>query len=147
MEIIILLTATLFSTTTMTLFSYAMSKSFCDLYKEPVLLEYVLTGLDIDMGKNQKAITGWLIHYFIGLLFVIGYFIPIAEGWYMVTWSSGLVFGALIGFIGILGWKVMFRVSGKMPMANPSVYYLQLFFAHIIFGLTTVAVYFVSQTH
>lgn len=141
MELLLLFLAAFLSTTTMTLFSYAISASFRDLYKEPVLLQFVLSQLDIEMCSKTERIMGWLIHYFIGLVFVVGYLIPIELGWYQISWVSGLVFGILIGLTGIIGWKIMFWLSGHEPMSQPLIYYTQLLFAHIIFGITTAAVY------
>jgi hypothetical protein len=143
METLLLLTATFLATSAMTAFSYMVSESFRDLYKEPVLLEYVMSGLKLKLRNTQKAILGWCIHYLIGLLFVLGYFILMWLGYIEINWLSGLAFGIIIGIIGILGWKIMFGVSGRMPIVSPSLYYLQLFFAHIIFAFTTVAAYYI----
>jgi hypothetical protein len=143
METLLLLTATFLATTAMTGFSYMVSESFRDLYKEPVLLEYVMSGLKIKLSKAQKAIASWCLHYFIGLLFVLGYFALMWMGYIEVNLLTGLAFGTIIGMVGIIGWKIMFSASGRLPIVSPSLYYIQLFFAHIIFALTTVGVYFI----
>lgn len=59
--------------------------------------------------------------------------------WYQVSWISGLVFGTIIGIFGIAGWTIMFWLSPKHPPVSIAEYFLQLFLAHIVFGLTTVA--------
>ena len=142
MEILLILVATFFSTTMMTLFSYAVSASFRDLYKEPVLLQYVMDGLDIELNKKYRPFISWIVHYLIGLLFVACYFFLSWIDYYKITWLSGIVFGAVGGVAGIVGWMGMFRISQRKPMLHPSAYYLQLFIAHLIFGITTAGIYF-----
>lgn len=138
-----ILITTLASTTTMTLFSYVVSASFKDLYKEPVLLQYVMDRLSIEPDKKYQAFIGWFLHYFIGLLFVTAYFILAWLDFYKITWLSGIIFGAIGGIIGIIGWAIMFRVSGRIPVIHPSAYFMQLFIAHLIFGLTSIATCYV----
>lgn len=145
MDLLLLLIATLLSTTAMTLFSYAVSAAFRDLYKEPVLLDYLMHRYRIRIGEREKTVAAWLLHYFLGLVFVIGYLIPLQLGYYRNSWVSGIVFGILIGLIGIVGWKIMFRLAGRTPIANPTLYYVQLFLAHIVFGLTTVVSFYITE--
>ncbi|WP_394775634.1 hypothetical protein [Flavobacterium sp.] len=69
-----LLIVSIAATSAMTLFSYAASASFRELYKEPVLLTFMLTKLNIEVQPKAKATLAWLLHYFIGLLFVLAYY-------------------------------------------------------------------------
>ena len=140
MEIVLLLVA-LLSTTTMTLFSYLISASFRDLYKEPVLLEYVMSELKMKISYAKMEILGWALHYLIGLVFILAYIIPVWLGYYAINWITGILFGCIIGLLGVLSWKMLFKLTKKTPIAHPLIYYIQLFFAHIIFGLSTVAIY------
>ena len=73
MEFIRIIIATILGTTMMTAFSYLISSTFNKLYKEPVLLNYLLQFLGINMRDNVKRLAGWVIHYIIGLLFVVIY--------------------------------------------------------------------------
>ena len=143
MEYIEIIVAALCATSTMTLFSYLISESFRKLYKEPLLMQFLMTSFDLDLSARQKVVASWVIHYLIGLLFVACYYLPVwlECAWYTISIASGLWFGCIIGGIGIAGWTVMFKLSPANPPVDPKGYYLQLFVAHIIFGLTVAAVH------
>ena len=89
--IIQLIIENLIATTAMTLFSYAISKTFHDQYKEPVLLSYVLDNIPT---KNSTFFdfTGWLIHYIIGFLFISIYHFLWSQNIIPFTFYSALVF-------------------------------------------------------
>lgn len=129
------------ATSAMSLFSYLISVSFRELFKEWVLLSYALTSLNITLSKNTKMVLGWLIHYIIGLLFVIGYHLIWSNGIMEKTWTSALILGAISGIIGIVSWVMIFKISKYVPNIDFKGYYLQLFFAHVIFGLVAFMVY------
>lgn len=141
MVILIILLATWVATSLMTAFSYMVSAAFKELYKEPVLLQYLMTRFNIKLSNAVKAVAGWIIHYMIGLIFVIAYYVLWRLGVYELTWISGLLYGCMIGIIGIGGWVIMFILSNYMPTIDFKGYYLQLFFAHIIFALSTWAIF------
>lgn len=143
MEFLEIISSTLFATSAMTLFSYVISWLFRKNYKEPVLLEFLMSTFGFKVAKHYKVMASWSLHYFIGLIFVLSYYLPIwlNFNWYTITLFSGFVFGSIIGCIGIVFWKVMFTLSPKDPPTYTSGYYLQLFFAHIILGITTVVVH------
>ncbi len=132
-----ILAAALAATTAMTLFSYFVSASFRKLYEEPLLLEYVLTRFSIKLETQEKAAVAWSIHYLIGLAFVWMY-CCVAPNY---SWANALIFGSVIGIAGIVGWKIIFRLSGKPLQTDAGGYYLQLFIAHLIFAFTAIATY------
>lgn len=133
--------ASLAATSVMTLFSYAVSASARELYKEPVLLSYILTSLKIEVSPKTRSFLGWLLHYLIGVAFVILYhllwFYDIAE----ISWISALLFGVASGIIGILGWIFLFTIVSQKPNIDFKGYYIQLFFAHIIFAVIAFVIY------
>ena len=136
----ILLTAIL-ATTAMTAFSYVVSASFRKLYKEPLLLQYVLQKLHLSVSGITKSVLAWAIHYLIGLLFVYAFYLTVTGLRMAPSWLSGLIFGVIIGIVGIIGWEMMFKISGKPQITDRAGYYTQLFLAHLIFAFTTIAVY------
>lgn len=147
MDCLRVLLATVFATSAMTSFSYLLSESFRKLYKEPVLLQYLMTVFKLELSITGKKIASWLLHYFIGLLFVVLYQAPL---WldilsYRPTINTGLLFGGIIGCVGILGWEIMFRIAAANPPVKKSGYYIQLFVAHVIFGITTVGVFYLMD--
>lgn len=142
MHIIIqLLLVTFFATSAMTIFSYIISVSFKELYAEPLLLKYLLGRLDIKISNSYRGMLGWLIHYIIGFLFVLSYYFLWHYKIAPLTLLSGLILGAISGIIGIVSWIIMFKLSNFNRKATDKGYYVQLFFAHIIFALIAVLDY------
>ena len=141
MEILQIIITSLFATSAMTAFSYLASESFQELWKEPVLLNIVTAKADVNLSPKAKSLFGWLVHYLFGLSFVIAYHILWSSQAADPTWFCGLIFGILSGILGIIGWFFLFKIAGVKPKIKVQQYYLQLFFAHIIFGLASVGVY------
>lgn len=142
MDIIKILIATLIGTSLMTLFSYAVSEAFRKLFKEPVLLNLLRdrAGM-VDISDARKDAFGWILHFLVGLAFVIIYDRIWAWTDLEPSWLNGLIFGAVSGVVGILSWMTMFALHPREPKNDFKHYYWQLFFAHIIFGLGATAVY------
>ena len=134
------------ATSAMTWFSYVMSKSFQELYKEPVLLSFALKKTNISLSKKSQKTLGWLIHYIIGFLFVVGYHIVWVKNMLPVSPLSALILGVISGVIGILSWIVIFKMTDHQPPIDFKGYYIQLFFAHIIFAFTATALYSITIT-
>jgi hypothetical protein len=142
MDFIKIILATLVGTTVMTLFSYAVSEAFRKLFKEPVLLNILLDRAGIvNINDSRKNGLGWMLHFLVGLLFVIIYDRIWALTPLEPSWTIGLIFGALSGVVGIISWMIMFKIHPNEPNIHFKEYYLQLFFAHILFGLGATAVY------
>ncbi|MBS7231648.1 hypothetical protein KHA90_11490 [Flavobacterium psychroterrae] len=141
-----LLIVSIAATSAMTLFSYAASASFRELYKEPVLLTFMLTKLNIEVQPKTKVVLAWLLHYFIGLLFVLGYYYLWINNILPVSFLSGFLLGFVCGIIGIIGWMIMFKLSNHQPEIDFKGYYFQLLLAHIVFGLVATLVYHLSLT-
>ena len=136
-----ILLAAFAATSLMTAFSYLMSATFRELYKEPLLLQYLMTRFHLGLAGKWKFIAGWALHYSIGLFFALAYYMLWRLNLYEITWLSALIFGVVIGIIGIGGWVGMFILSNYQPRIDFRGYYLQLFFAHLIFAMTLYIVY------
>lgn len=134
------------ATSAMTWFSYAMSKNFRELYKEPVLLSFALKKTNISLSEDSQKTWGWLIHYIIGFLFVMGYHIVWVKNILPVSPLNALLLGVISGVIGILSWIIIFKMTNHQPPIDFKGYYIQLFFAHIIFAVTATALYSLSLT-
>jgi hypothetical protein len=141
-----ILLATIAATSAMTLFSYAISASFRELYKEPVLLTFLLAQLKIDVSLKSKATLAWLLHYFIGFIFVFIYHLLWVNNILQLSFLNALLLGAASGIIGIIGWMILFRLADYKPKIDFKGYYIQLFFAHIIFGLVAALFYYLTLT-
>jgi len=135
-----ILLATIAATTLMTILSYLFSATFRELYKEPLLLKYLMQRFGSPLSANTEEILGWVMHYIVGLLFVLSYQLLLHYNIFDISWTSGILFGAVAGLVGIGWWHAMFKLSNFPPIDFKG-YYWQLFLVHIIFGLTTVAIY------
>ena len=140
-ELLTIILATLAGTSVMTAFSYLASESFNRLWKEPVLLNLAAKTAKIDFSPKRKSGFGWLIHYLVGLAFVLAYHLIWKYHDYNPTWFCAIIFGMASGLIGILSWFFLFRISKYEPKIKIRHYYLQLFLAHLFFALATVGTY------
>ncbi len=136
-----ILLASIAATSAMTLFSYIISTSFRELYKEPVLLTYILSKLNLDLSTKTKPVLAWILHYLIGLIFVVTYHILWFYNILDLSFLSVLFLGAASGIIGIIGWMFMFKITDHKPRIDFKGYYIQLFFAHVIFAITATLTY------
>ncbi|TDO73224.1 hypothetical protein EV143_106166 [Flavobacterium chryseum] len=136
-----ILISSIAATSVMTLFSYAVSASARELYKEPVLLTYVLSHLHLKISPNLKNILAWVLHYIIGLLFVIGYHFLWYNEFLEISWAASILLGVISGIIGIISWVILFEIVPQKPNIDFKGYYIQLFVAHVIFGVVAFLVY------
>lgn len=123
------------ATIAMTAYSYAVSKIFKKLFKEPILLGYLL------FEKRQDSVAlGWLAHFVIGAAFAWCYYCLHVLDLFPFTLSSYLLLSVLSGVAGIFSWMVLFNVTKKRVRLDAIAFYTQLFFAHIIFTMVFYAV-------
>lgn len=141
-----LLVVSITATSAMTLFSYAMSRKFRKLYKEPVLLSYVLRILKIEIPTRSEDTYGWLLHYLIGFVFVLIYHFLWVRDILPISILSTLLLGVASGIVGIVSWMLIFKMTNYQPQIDFKGYYIQLFFAHIIFAIVATVIYQISLT-
>lgn len=141
MNILKILLAAFSATNVMTTFSYLMAGKYKRLFAEPVLLNFILDRLQLCIPGRFKKSTGWLAHYIIGFAFVFAYALLWRYAEIGFGWLSALLFGIASAVIGMIGWTLIYRLPDKKPPVPLRDYYLQLFFAHIIFALVTVAAF------
>jgi hypothetical protein len=141
-----LLVVSIAATSSMTLFSYAVSASFRELYKEPVLLNLVMNKINSDSSIESTSPSGWLLHYIIGFLFVLAYHQIWVHDILPISALSALLLGAASGIIGILSWVILFKFSNHQPPIDFKGYYVQLFVAHMIFAIVATLLYSLSLT-
>lgn len=142
MTIFLILSGAVVGTSLMTLYSYIVAGVRDKQFKEPVLLNKLVSRSVIYKGEVMTGgLLGWIIHYSIGFSFVVIYhfvwqWTPIEP-----SYLHGALLGAVSGLAGILGWKVMFKLNSNPPHIDIKEYYLHLMIAHVIFGLGAVAGY------
>ncbi|HEY0090946.1 MAG TPA: hypothetical protein VGB43_00540 [Flavobacterium sp.] len=141
MNVIKVMIAAFSATNIMTAFSYIISHHYGKLFKEPVMLNYIMHGAGLKLHGRLSKFAGWFAHYIIGLAFVFIYELVWVYSTIEFGWVSGLIFGVVSGFVGILGWRLIYLLPDKKPAAPLGEYYLQLFVAHIIFALIVVVAF------
>lgn len=129
-------------TTTMTLYSYFLSKKKEKRFREPQILNYLIYGKEeIMMGSAEKSrllLPGFVIHYGTGILFSSFYHLLWKKKVKAGTVKSGIGCGLTLGLVGISIWKSVFKIYPNPPKIDLNSYLGQLIIAHLIFG-TTVA--------
>jgi hypothetical protein len=127
--------AAVLATSCMTLFSYAFSLVSNNNTKEPQLLRKLIQRLHPGISKKKAGVAGWAAHYSVGLLFAELY----GQIWQRTAVNpdakSGLVFGGLSGIAAILIWKFTLTVHPDPPAVDFGSFALNLFLAHLVFGL------------
>lgn len=116
------------ATSLMTLFSYVLSMITRKDLREPELLNKI-----INARKPDTRLAGWLIHYMVGLLFIVAYQHTFATA--DPTFTSYLLAGVLSGVVGIAGWYTVLNLHPHPPNVDRKVFYTQLLPAHVVFAL------------
>lgn len=132
------------ATSAMTWFSYASTKNFKELYREPVFISAVLAQIKINIPIETKKNLGWVLHFVIGFLFVLTYHIIWVKDILAISVLSALILGVISGVIGIISWIIIFKITRYHPPIGFKGYYIQLFFAHIIFAIVATGLYFLT---
>lgn len=141
-----LLIVSITATSAMTVFSYATSRKFQKLYKEPVLLSYIIKILNIKLSKRAEENYGWFLHYLIGFVFVLIYHFLWVRDILPISILNTLILGIFSGIAGVLGWMIIFKITNHEPDIDFKGYYIQLFIAHIIFAFVATSIYYISLT-
>lgn len=125
----------LVGTSLMTLCSYFFSHLLNKQFREPVLLHQLLErSLMLDKPKIPAWI-GWLLHYSVGISFVILYHFFWHSTAVDPNATSGLLLGLASGLLGVSGWLFFFWIHSEPPSIDFKTFYLQLIVVHLIFGL------------
>ena len=128
-------TAAVAGTTMMTLYSYVISLARQKNFKEPVLLDKLITRLVPVADTKDSRVTGWAMHYLVGLLFAETY-APFWRGAQHVSNAKkGLILGGFSGIAAILIWKFTLDAHPLPPKVDFVRFAGQLFIAHLVFGL------------
>ncbi|TYP75093.1 hypothetical protein [Aquimarina intermedia] len=142
MKIFVFLLAWFMSVVAMSSFSTLMGHIFDSEFREEIILSKLISGNSFNQKDHSVySILGWFIHFLVGGLFLYVY--AIIWEWNLANlplWET-IVFGSVIGFLGIIGWSITFKIYHDPPKINFKGYYIQLFFAHIVFSLVAMIVF------
>lgn len=107
---------------------------FKTLSPQDVLGELVRRKLKF--GKKQASAAGWVLHFTAGYLLVLFNRSLSAKKELPDVKHSGLTYGFLDGILALIIWKLTLRFHPNPPDMKLKDYFLQLFVAHLFFGLT-----------
>lgn len=134
-------------TSFMTLYSYWKSKKENQEYVEPVMLNKLIDKSENmpDIKDNDSHPAGWGLHYLAGIAFVTAYWLMWRRALKHPTAPKVLAVGSLSGIVGIATWKLMFAKHNNPPQNYRYGYYKQLFTAHLVFSLTALIAYKLTE--
>jgi len=134
-----ILTAALFATLAMTLFSYVTSRVLHHNFREPQLLNLLLDKLPSERFSLVKEhIIGWIIHFSIGGLFVF-IFVQLRKFFNIdLSLETGIIYGTLAGILGAIAWRIFFALHPFPPQIKKWQFLFHLIFAHIVFGMVMI---------
>jgi len=116
----------------MTLFSFLLSKAGNKQFLEPALLNQLVFFRQKE--KKEHHVTGYLIHYGVGLFFTIIYRWLWKKNPSTQRNPFGLILGFINGIIGLTGWHLTFLIHPSPPAVEKRDYYINLLAAHVVFG-------------
>lgn len=123
----------------MTLFTYAVELVTGKELSEPELLNHLICKCErIGLQTGASHFLGWLIHFAIGILFAAGMIAFIEVTGFEPTIYLGLLLGAALGLVGVIGWYVLFTLHHNPPQIDFPLFLTQLIMAHSAFGLVLV---------
>lgn len=132
-------------TSFMTAFSYLVSESKKENFREPELLGKLLYTILPDLSKRYSHLTGWNLHYLVGVMFALAYSGIWEKTTVKPSLKSGLIFGLLSGVLGLSIWKLCFEIHPNPPKISFKKYYGHLLVTHLVFGLFTTIAYQLSS--
>lgn len=142
MDFIRIISSALAGTTAMTLFTYVVAEVRNNQFKEPQLLNSLLSSAKSIPGVyNKRSIVGWILHYCVGTFFILCFSVLWNFTTLSPSWTTATVLGIAAGILGIFGWQVMFSLNQDPPEIKLNKFYIQLLVAHVIFSLGAFIVY------
>jgi hypothetical protein len=124
-------------TAVMTLYLKLMGALLRQILNAARVLGTLVTFSTTDSGhlsnKPVAVISGIVLHYMIGILFMIAYFLLWKSGIGRPDLITGLIFGFVSGLIAVTCWSATLYIHPKPPILNLKIYLTNVFAAHFIF--------------
>ena len=131
--------AAVVGTTLMTLFSKICGRLFSKEFSEPKFLDAIFRPASTGTKKNNAL--GWVVHYLIGMLFAWAIYMGIQIFAATYSYWYGILLGGFLGLVGVLGWTVLLIFIKKPPQLEVPAFFIQLVFAHIVFGVGAILIF------
>lgn len=123
------------------LFYKTVSVKDIEVYREPALLTFLLTAIDINFPLRAKFITGKILHHCIGVCFASIYYLIWYYEFKEISWTISLIIGLINGLLHIIGWVFLLEIIPSSRLSNFKGYYLQLVFVHNVFTISAITIY------
>lgn len=109
----------------------------------PIQVERVLGNMVTFQANQQKGMsgqmtsirTGFVSHYLVGILFALLYLFLCRHNVVQPTLLQTVLFGFFCGAFGITFWKMLFDMHPNPPSIPVNTYLINIWCAHVIFGL------------
>jgi hypothetical protein len=107
-------------------------------------------GLILNYGKHARSfqrptttyyLLAAFLHYAIGIFFAYVYVWALREGFMELSLMQTVLYGILIGFIGISGWNILLMTHHYPLRYSLKVYFTIIWLGHILLALTLFCIY------
>lgn len=140
MELLKICVAAFAATSIMTVFSRYVSERFGQIFKEPVVLGFIISRIGHETDIEHKKLCERGVRYLSGLFIVFCYHYVWTHTDIDPTWFSGLVFGIITGLAAVCFWYFLFKIP-TVDKVRFKEYYLPLFATYVLFGLSVIVIY------
>lgn len=128
------LLAALAGTTSMTLFSYLVSRKKNRDFKEPKLLGKMVYRAIPEIKKPQAKVAGWCLHCGTGLFFTVMYKELLDDTKLQSNLPEAVLLGVANGILAVGIWGTVFMLHPDPPEINFKKFFGHLILAHVFFA-------------
>ena len=140
MVYITLILAGFAGTLVMTLFSHTLELLTSFKFNEAQLINILMYRSTKFPEINENHYFGWIIHFLIGVLMVIGVWIYYNQISPIPYSDYGICLGLGLGTIGISGWTLILTFHSNPPKIRWAYFFGQLILAHVLFSFTVTTI-------
>lgn len=129
-----ILLAAVVGTTSMTLFSYLVSRKKNKDFKEPKLLGKMVHRAVPEIKKPEARVAGWFLHCGTGLAFTIIYKVLLDHTKLKSNLPEAVLLGVANGVIAVGIWGTVFMIHPNPPKIHFKKFFGHLVLAHVFFS-------------
>lgn len=75
------------------------------------------------------------IHYVVGVLFSFAYRVLIVQGYWPFHFAAAVLYGCIIGSVGVVGWKLFLRLHPAPPFISQRHYLWVIWWGHLVLAI------------
>jgi hypothetical protein len=128
-----------------TLAMTSFAEILAHLLKRPYFVVIILATMlpfnrDLTPPKASIYIAATILHYAIGVGFAYAYLRLMQEGVITNDTLTALLYGAAIGIIAIIGWRLFFTIHPNPPRIKPT-YFAMIWLGHVVLSVIAAGVF------